>query len=247
MKVFAIYNLKGGVGKTASSVNFGWFAANAGFRSLVWDLDPQGAATFYFRVRPKLRGGGKGLLRFKRGLARHVRATDYEGLDLIPADPSNRHLDLFLASKKQPLARLGRSLQTIRKDYDIVLLDCAPGITLTSEAVFEASDALIVPVIPTPLSLGALDQVRDHLRGLRDPPAVHPFFCMVDMRRKLHREIVLAHEASGFLGARVPYSSRIEQMGTERRPLPAYAPNFKATHDYANLWNEILEREGMRP
>jgi cellulose biosynthesis protein BcsQ len=247
MKVFAVYNLKGGVGKTASSVNFGWFAANAGFRTLVWDLDPQGAATFYFRVRPKLRGGGKGLLRFKRGLARQVRATDYERLDLIPADPSNRHLDLFLARKKRPLARLRRSLRTIRKDYDIVLLDCAPGISLTSEAVFEASDALIIPVIPTPLSLRALDQVRHHLREHKHPPALHPFFCMVDLRRKMHRETMLARATDGFLVAPVPYSSRIEQMGTERRPLPAYAPNLAATHIYASLWNEILERERMLP
>jgi cellulose biosynthesis protein BcsQ len=245
MKVFAIYNLKGGVGKTSSSVNFGWFAADAGFRTLVWDLDPQGAATFYFRVRPKLRGGGKSLLRFKRGLARHVRATDHERLDLIPSDPSNRHLDLFLAGKKRPLARLRRSLRTIRKDYDIVLLDCAPGISLVSEAVFAAADALIIPVIPTPLSLRALDQVRDHLRPLKHPPDLHPFFCMVDMRRKLHREIVKVHETGGFLAARVPYSSRIEQMGTKRRPLPAYAPNLAATRVYASLWNEILEREKM--
>lgn len=247
MKVFALYNLKGGVGKTASAVNLGWFSAAGGFRTLIWDLDPQGAATFYYRVRPELRGGSKGLLRRKRGLARHVRATDYERLDLIPADPSNRHLDLFLARKRRPLARLRRLLATIRKDYDVVLLDCAPAISLTSEAIFDAVDALIVPTIPTPLSLRALDQVREHLRELKQPPTVYPFFCMVDMRRTLHRDLILAHQNEGFLASRVPYSSRVEQMGTRREPLPAYAPNLAATQVYAELWAEILEREGLMP
>jgi cellulose biosynthesis protein BcsQ len=247
MKVFAVYNLKGGVGKTASSVNLGWFSAATGFRTLIWDLDPQGAATFYFRVKPGVRGGGKGLLRRKRGLDRHIRATDFERLDLIPADPSNRHFDLILARKKRPLARLRRALRSVRKDYDVVLLDCAPGISLTSEAIFAAADALIVPTIPTPLSMRALDQVREHLGELKQPPPVYPFFCMVDIRRNLHREIVLGHQGDGFLHSRVPYSSRVEQMGTQRRPLPTYAPNLAATHVYARLWDEILEREGMRP
>jgi cellulose biosynthesis protein BcsQ len=247
VKVFAVYNLKGGVGKTASSVNLGWFSANTGFRTLIWDLDPQGAATFYFRMKPGVRGGGKGLLRLRRGLDRHIRATDFERLDLIPADPSNRHLDLFLARKKRPLARLRRALRSVRKQYDVVLLDCAPAISLTAEAIFEAADALIVPTIPTPLSLRALDQVREHLDELKQPPSLYPFFCMVDMRRSLHREAVLANQGDGFLSPRVPYSSSVEQMGTQRRPLPAYAPNLAATQVYAKLWNEIAEREGLRP
>lgn len=245
MKVLAVYNLKGGVGKTATAVNLGWFAAASGLRTLVWDLDPQGAATFYFRVRPKIRGGGKGLLRRKRGLQRHLRATDFERLDLLPSDPSNRHLDLILARKKRPLSRLQRLLRTVRKDYDVVLLDCAPGISLVSEAVFEASDALVMPTIPTPLSMRALDQVREHLREVRRPPAVYPFFCMVDMRRGMHRSFIETHAPDGFLDARIPYSARVEQMGTRRVPLPAYAPGHAASVVYGKLWDEISAREGL--
>ncbi|NLC70075.1 MAG: hypothetical protein GX751_01815 [Desulfuromonadaceae bacterium] len=64
--------------------------------TLVWDLDPQVAATFYFRVKPKIKGGGKNLFRGKPDLTGLVKGTDFENLDLLPADFSCRHLDLWL-------------------------------------------------------------------------------------------------------------------------------------------------------
>ena len=62
MSVFGVYNIKGGVGKTASTVNLAWLAASEGARTLVWDLDPQGAASFYFRIKPKVKSGARGLI-----------------------------------------------------------------------------------------------------------------------------------------------------------------------------------------
>ena len=90
MKVFAIYNIKGGVGKTASSVNLAYLSALEGARTLVWDLDPQGAATFYFRVKPKVKGGGKKLIEGTGNLDPRIRGTDFDNLDLLPADFSYR-------------------------------------------------------------------------------------------------------------------------------------------------------------
>ena len=66
MKIIATYNIKGGVGKTASAVNLSYLAARDGLRVLLWDLDPQGAASFLFRVEPKVKGGSKQLIRGKR-------------------------------------------------------------------------------------------------------------------------------------------------------------------------------------
>ena len=94
MKVLATYNIKGGVGKTATAVNLAYEAASRGNRVLVWDLDPQGAATFYFRVQPKVKGGGKALVSGRRELDEVIKATDYDNLDLVPADFSIRNLDL---------------------------------------------------------------------------------------------------------------------------------------------------------
>ena len=62
-RVLATYNIKGGVGKTSAAVNLAYLAAQAGHPTLLWDLDPQAASTYLFRVRPKVKGGGRGLLR----------------------------------------------------------------------------------------------------------------------------------------------------------------------------------------
>ncbi len=77
MSVFATYNIKGGVGKTAAAVNLAWLSAQEGARTLVWDLDPQGAASFYFRIEPKVKGGGKGLVQGKRDAHKVIKWTDY--------------------------------------------------------------------------------------------------------------------------------------------------------------------------
>jgi len=96
VKVLATYSIKGGVGKTTSAVNLADEAARAGWRVLLWDLDPQGAATFFLRVKPKVKGGA-GKLIGPRGLVDpHVRATDAPGVHLLPADFSLRHLDVLL-------------------------------------------------------------------------------------------------------------------------------------------------------
>ena len=66
MKIVASYNVKGGVGKTTAAVNLAYLSAQGGRRTLLWDLDPQGAATFLFRVKPRVKGGGKKLVRRRR-------------------------------------------------------------------------------------------------------------------------------------------------------------------------------------
>ena len=68
MRIYAIYNIKGGVGKTTTAVNLAFLAAESGLRTVLWDLDPQGAASFMFRVKPKVKGGGKALIKGKRPL-----------------------------------------------------------------------------------------------------------------------------------------------------------------------------------
>ena len=109
VKVLATYNIKGGVGKTSAAVNVAALAAADGLRTLLWDLDPQGAASFLFRVRPKVRGGGRKLVRGRSDVTDVLRGTDVEGLDLLPADFSYRHMDLALDATGKPTRRLRRS------------------------------------------------------------------------------------------------------------------------------------------
>lgn len=252
MKTVAVYNIKGGVGKTASAVNLSYMSARSGLRTLVWDLDPQGAASFYFRIKPKLKGGRKKLLAKKTGgLEEHIRGSDFDYLDVVPADFSFRHLDRALDADKKAEERLGRLLAPLDEEYDIAVLDCAPSISVTSESIFNAADTLLVPTIPTPLSIRTLQQLDDHLarKGPKDL-RVLPFMCMVDRRKKLHRTAAeMAAEYSAdlkhcepFLETEIPYSSHIERMGIERTPVTVFSPRSAASRAYGKLWDEIAER-----
>ena len=171
MKVVALYSIKGGVGKTTAAVNLGYEAAHAGARVLLWDLDPQGAATFFFRVKPGFKGGAERLVAKRGELARHVKESDVTGLHLLPADFSLRNLDLELDAAKHATDRLRRLLEPLDDDYDVAFVDCAPGISLTSEAVFGAADVLAVPTIPTTLSVRTLTQLQGFLGRARRPAA----------------------------------------------------------------------------
>jgi chromosome partitioning protein len=244
MKVLTTYSIKGGVGKTAAAVNLGFLAARDGIRTLVWDLDPQGAASFYFRVKARVKGGGRNLVRGDRDLDARIKATDFEGLDLLPADFSYRHLDLELHQTPKPVKQIARVLKPLSKEYELIIIDCAPSISLVSESVFRAADVLLVPTIPTPLSLRTLLQLLHSLRAVRAKRlGVYPFFSMVDRRKALHRRTAeLAAEVPiPFLQTQIPYSSLVEQMGAHRSPLHTYAGKSTAARGFDALWREVKD------
>ena len=151
MKTIALWTVKGGVGKTATAVNLAHAAATSGWRVLLWDLDPQGATSFYLRVLPGIDGGSETLLRKSTDLSDHVRATEFDNLQVLPADFSARHLDLQLDSKKHPGKRFGAKLDSLRGTRDLVVLDCPPNVSRVSEAVLAVVDAVVRDVVACPL------------------------------------------------------------------------------------------------
>ncbi len=172
MRIYATYNIKGGVGKTTTAVNLAYLAAEAGQRTVLWDLDPQGAASFMFRVKPRVKGGGKAIIRGKRPLDDAIKGTDFDNLDLIPADFTYRNMDLLLDpgdSKPgdtpggKPARKLGKLLSPLADEYDAVFLDCPPSVSLVSENVLYAADVIVVPLIPTTLSVRTLEQLSDFI------------------------------------------------------------------------------------
>jgi cellulose biosynthesis protein BcsQ len=245
MNVLAVYSIKGGVGKTSSAVNLAYTAARNGYRTLVWDLDPQGASSYYFRIKPKIKGGSKELIAGKRELDGLIKGTDFEKLDLLPADFSFRNLDLVLDAKKKPTQQLKKLLRPLAQEYDFIFLDCPPNISLLSEAVFEAADVLLSPIIPTTLSLRTLEQLKKFIEdnGL-NKLALVPFFSMADRRKKMHRDIMnnLIQSHPDILTTAIPYASDIERMGLERMPLMGYIKKSPSTVAYDALWQEILAR-----
>nr|VFK14230.1 MAG: Cellulose biosynthesis protein BcsQ [Candidatus Kentron sp. LFY] len=245
MKTLATYNIKGGVGKTATAVNLAYLSAREGYRTAIWDLDPQGAASFYFRIKPKIKGGADALLNKRRELDDILKETDFPGLDLIPADFSYRHLDLSLGEIKKPNKQLHRLIRPLSREYDFLFLDCAPSISLVSESVFHASDTLLVPMIPTTLSLRTYKQLLKYFEGIDLPnPDLLAFFSMVDIRKRLHKDIVdqTVAQHPSILKTTIPYASQIERMGVFRAPIATYAGETIPAEAYKNLWEEIKKR-----
>ena len=244
MKVFATYNIKGGVGKTTTAVNLAYLSAVEGHRTLLWDLDPQGAASYLLRIKSRVKGGAKALIRGTRTLDDAVKGTDFDNLDLLPADFTYRNMDLELDGAKRSTQRLGRLLRPLRDEYDVIFLDCPPSISLVSENVLHAVNRLLVPLIPTTLSLRTFDQLTGFIAELEEPrPGVLAFFNMVDRRKRLHRTVMAQLSADRRIAqTAIPALSIVEQMAVRRAPLPAFAPKDKAAQSYEALWRELQQQ-----
>ena len=244
MKTVAIYSLKGGVGKTSLTVNLAWAAATrSARRTLLWDLDAQAASTFILR-KPQdgtpAASGDEARAIFARALAPDalVRPTATPRLDLLPADASLRDLDSFFLGlgKKR---RLGKLIEQLDRGYDRILLDCPPGLTETSEQILRAADLIIVPVIPSPLSRRALDEVMAYLdRGGRTRGAVLPVFNMVDRRRMMHQAAIAAEPRWPI----VPMASAVELMAVNHQAVCEFAPRSPASAALTGLWTAIERR-----
>lgn len=242
MKIIAVTNIKGGVGKTTTAVNLAYLACAGGNATVLWDLDPQGAATYTLRCEPNERASVKKLLSGKRELPELLVHSAYDRLDVLPADFSYRHFDVHLSEKRNPTQRLLRMSRPLAESYTLLFLDCPPGISLLSENVLKAADLVVVPLLPTPLSVRMLVQLQEFVdaEGWSDVKLL-PFFSMVDRRKSLHAEVIAStrEQFPAMLATEVPYSSEIERMTQRRAPLPAFSPRSAVGLVYASLWSEV--------
>lgn len=242
MRIIAVYNIKGGVGKTAAAVNLSYCCAKDGIRTLIWDLDAQGAASFYFNVKPKVKGGTKKLIKSKE-LDGYIKETGVENLDILPADFSYRHMDLVLEDAKKSKTRMQKLLDSIKDEYDAVFLDAPPSISLVSENIFQAASHMLVPVIPTTLSLRTYEQIREYFKKESiQHVKLLPFFSMADRRKKMHKEIMQNPGIDMVMDNVIPYSSIVEKMGLYCAPVKSFAPHSIAARAYSDLWEETKER-----
>lgn len=247
MKVIALYQIKGGVGKTTTAVNLAYTAAAEGATVLLWDLDPQGAASFCFRVRGDGRVARKKALKDPDRLAQAIKGSDFERLDILPADLSYRRLDRVLAGMKKNKKRLRQAVEGVADAYDYVFLDAPPTLTLLAEAVFRAADLVLMPVVPTVLCETSYRTIVDffHDQAL-DASQLAGFFSMVQRRRKTHGETMdrmIAHDTDGrLLQTAIPFRAAIERTSTLRQPVALHAPRSPSCRAYQDLWGEVATR-----
>lgn len=244
MAVIAVYHIKGGVGKTATAVNLSYLSAMDGQKTLLCDMDPQGSATYYFRIRTDKKLNTKKLLKGGKHIDRSIKGTDFPGLDLLPADFSYRNIDIALDDMKKSRQRISRILKPLRKEYDNVFIDCPPNITLLSENIFYAADYVLVPLVPTTLSYLSLQQLYRFLEEIGESRSkIMVFFSMVEKRKKMHWDLMRQLiRKKGVLPSLIPYLADIEKMGLYRKPVSAALPNSTAAAAYSDLWQEMSKR-----
>ncbi|CAM3442416.1 ParA family protein [Paracoccus nototheniae] len=254
MTVIACYSNKGGVGKTAVAVNLAHALAEGGLRVLLCDLDPQGAAGFYVRVKPSSRLQDQVVFDDAKRIAGAIKGSDYDNLDILPATTALRDADLLLSQMKKGRSRLGKSLKAVDGDYDVIVLDCPPGLSALSQTIFHAADLILVPVIPTTLSERTFEQLLQIAGDDKDGAGtamrkkIAALFSMVQARKSLHGETMArmrdAHPKR-FLSATLPFSSDVERMGVHRAPILTFAARRPAAQAFLDLTGEVRAKLGI--
>jgi chromosome partitioning protein len=241
MAVVARYNSKGGVGKTTSCVNLAWSAASTGKRVLLWDLDPQGAASFYLRRDRGLGHKAKKLFSGKANWQDEIIGSPYLDLSLIPADHSLGDFDILLNEERKAKKVLADWIKPLRDQYDVIFLDCPAGLTLVSENVFRAADFVIVPVVPTPLSIRTFHQMITFFDDKEDLIKIRPFLSMCDFRKNVHKKAAeTLLETPGTFKTVLPLMAEIEKMGVTLVPSVVGAAS-RSRPFYIALWEEIAQ------
>jgi cellulose biosynthesis protein BcsQ len=236
VKSVAVFSIKGGVGKSTAAVNLAHAAATSGGRrTLLWDLDSQGAATYLLKLAPRSGAKARAAVSGDVELSDLVLESEFPNLHVLPADRSLRRLEGDLAQSEK-LKLLKKHLKTLSGDYDRVIIDCPPGLSELADRLFRAVDLIVLPVIPSPLSDRALEQLRAELQKSHEGrPPLLPLWSMADLRRKLHRETIATHPD----WAMIPYAAAIESMAVHQSPVAVNQPRSPAARAFASLWSRV--------
>lgn len=244
--VVAVYNTKGGVGKSTTAVNLAAALAEKGRRVLVVDLDPQASASQTLGIRDDGRALGEGISGRE---ALPIRRTSTAGVDIVPSG-------LALGGVEKALAReLGAEVVVRNKlagldGYDLVILDAPPGLGMLAIGALVAAHGVLVPVTPNPLSLGGLAgmlQAFETIRERLNPPLdlMGMLLTIVDRRTALAKEVEadLRRRFGGkVLTTVIRQTVKLAEAAGHGCPVLAYAPDSTGSADYRDLAGELLAR-----
>ena len=251
MKVISITNQKGGVGKTTSAINIAYFIAKTGRRVLLLDFDPQGNATSGLGVdKNQLENTMADVISGDITLKDILMETGYKGLKLAPATPVLANTEVELANTKGRFTRLKNAIETVEKDFDYVIIDSPPSLSLLTVNGFIASDYLILPVQAEFYAMEGLGQLLESMKLVKkgmnpDLNLLGVLPTMVDSRTTLSGQVY--EEIKKFFPGKVfntpiPRNIRLAEAPSHGVPVGVYDRFSKGARAYKAVTKEIITR-----
>ena len=252
MKKIAVYNIKGGVGKTTTSVNLACLLARQGLSVLLWDLDAQGGSSYFFQLQHKNAGQLQRLFDKRSNIYDLIQSTGSYQIDVIANDSEFSDLNMQQVSRMTALSYtnfeiIDQALHELKDDFDVCIVDCPPGKYLLHENVFRAMDLMVVPNIPAPLSIYCNEMLLELLSKISNlRMSVLSFYNMVQVNKKMHHQYVFGSKESSEgirqLNNYIPFYSEIEQITATRQSIFHQLKAAKSNAYYQFLWQEICEK-----
>ncbi len=253
--VIAVFNPKGGVGKTTTAVNVASAAAEDGRRVLLVDLEADMNTSISLGVKPTdvYPSIAELLIHRQRPPDAVRRIKGFPDLHLISGSPSLWDIDRALRHVRQPERRLADAIHPLQSSFELIVLDCSSGYTLLTTTAPQVADHLVVPIRAEYL---ALESLAHFLRWYRDRRAARQasagvagiLLTMVDYKQKATREIVdiiRSHNRSGVFRTEIPHDPRVAEAPSHGVPLVSYTRS-KAATAYRDLTRELLKRVQRR-
>lgn len=251
MKVISITNQKGGVGKTTSAINISFYLAKMGYKVLIVDFDPQGNATSGLGVDKNSLGSTMSdVISGSVALKDVILETEFHKLKLAPSTPILANTEIELANVGGRFSRLREALKTVSDEFDYVILDCPPSLSLLTVNSFIASDFLILPVQAEFYAMEGLGQLLESMKLVKK--GMNPNIellgvlpTMVDSRTTLSGQVY--EEIKRFFPGKVfstpiPRNIRLAEAPSHGVPIGVYDRFSKGARAYKSITKEIVKR-----